>query len=141
LAAQNVSVSRGSQVILDRVNLAVGPGSRVGIVGPNGIGKTTLLRVLAGLEPVDSGVVERTPASLAVGYLQQEPEAMESETLIDHLGRRSGVAAASAELDAQTAVLAREPAALAAYGPGPPPGIVTIWRVMLRSRRGRKEGG
>ena len=115
LAARNVSVSRGSQVILDRVNLAVGPGSRVGIVGPNGIGKTTLLRVLAGLEPVDSGVVLRTPASLAVGYLQQEPDALEGETLIDYLARRSGVAAASAELDAQTAVLAREPAALAAY--------------------------
>ena len=115
LAARDVSVSRGSQVVLDRVNLAVGPGSRVGIVGPNGIGKTTLLRVLAGLEPVDSGVVQRTPASLAVGYLQQETDALENETLIDYLARRSGVAAASAQLDAQTAVLAREPAALAAY--------------------------
>jgi ATPase subunit of ABC transporter with duplicated ATPase domains len=108
-------VSRGSQVILDRVNLAVGPGSRVGIVGPNGIGKTTLLRVLAGLEPVDSGVVERTPASLAVGYLQQEADALEGETLMDYLARRSGVAAASAELDTQTAALAREPDAVAAY--------------------------
>jgi ATPase subunit of ABC transporter with duplicated ATPase domains len=108
-------VSRGNQVILDQVSLSVGPGSRIGIVGPNGIGKTTLLRVLAGLVEVDSGVVERTPATLAIGYLQQETDAVVGESLLTYLARRTGVAAASAELDRQTAALAGDSSAVEAY--------------------------
>ncbi len=108
-------MSRGSQVVLEQVSLAVGPGTRVGIVGPNGIGKTTLLRVLAGEESVDSGMVERTPPTLAVGYLQQESDAVTGETLLAYLARRTGVAAASAELDLQTAALADDPDAVHAY--------------------------
>jgi len=115
LAAKNVSVSRGPQVVLDRVSVSLGPGSRLGLVGPNGIGKTTLLRVLAGLQTPDSGTVERSPASLAIGYLPQEPDAMPGETLIAYLARRTGVAAASAELDRQTEFLAHDPAALDGY--------------------------
>jgi len=116
LAARNVSVSRGSQLVLDRVSLTVGPGTRVGIVGPNGIGKSTLLRVLAGLEVPESGVVERTPASLAIGYLSQEPDTVPGEDLMAYLARRTGVAAASAELDRQTLALEADPSALDAYG-------------------------
>jgi ATPase subunit of ABC transporter with duplicated ATPase domains len=115
LSAKSVSVNRGNQVILDQVSLTVGPGSRIGIVGPNGIGKTTLLRVLAGLEPVDSGVVERTPPTLAIGYLQQETDAVVGETLMKYLARRTGVASASAQLDRQTAALTGDPAAVEAY--------------------------
>ncbi len=115
LAAKRVSVSRGSQVILDEVSLAVGPGSRVGIVGPNGIGKTTLFRVLAGVEPVDSGVVETTPASLTIGYLEQEPDAVVGETLLGYLSRRTGVAAASADLDRFTALMETDESALERY--------------------------
>ncbi len=110
LAARGASVTRGNQIILDQVSLSIGPGTRVGIVGPNGIGKTTLLRVLAGLEPLDSGLVERTPANLAIGYLHQERDAQAGETVMDYLARRTGVAAASAELDRRTEALAAEPA-------------------------------
>ena len=109
-------MSRGSLVVLDQVSLAVGPGSRIGIVGPNGIGKSTLLRVLAGLEPADAGVVERTPAALAIGYLSQEPDSAPGETLTAYLARRTGVAAASAELDRRTSALESDPSALEAYG-------------------------
>ena len=63
--------------MLDRVSLVVAPGDRIGIVGPNGIGKSTLLRVLAGLEQPDAGRIVR---SGAVGYLPQEPEARPGET-------------------------------------------------------------
>ncbi len=110
-------MSRGNQVILDHVNLTVGPGTRVGIVGPNGIGKTTLLRVLAGFQPADSGVVERTPGSLTIGYLEQERGAVAGETVMQYLARRTGVAAASTALDHHTADLAADPAAetVAAY--------------------------
>jgi ATPase subunit of ABC transporter with duplicated ATPase domains len=115
LAAKNLSVSRGPQVILDAVTLSLEPGSRIGVVGPNGIGKTTLLRVLAGFESPDSGTVERSPASLAIGYLPQEPDAVAGETLLAYLARRTGVAAASADLDRQTELLARDPSALDGY--------------------------
>ncbi len=109
-------MSRGNLIVLDRVSLTVGPGSRIGIVGPNGIGKSTLLRVLAGLETADSGIVERTPASLAIGYLAQEPDTTPGESLMAYLARRTGVAAASEELDRQTSALEADPSALEAYG-------------------------
>jgi macrolide transport system ATP-binding/permease protein len=57
LAARNLSKSYGATVVLDRVSLVVSPGSRIGLVGPNGIGKSTLLRILAGIESPDAGTV------------------------------------------------------------------------------------
>jgi len=72
LAARSISKSFGDTVVLDGVSLTVGPGDRIGVVGPNGIGKSTLLRVLAGLEDPDSGVVRREPPTLSVAYLPQE---------------------------------------------------------------------
>ncbi len=72
LVARNISRSYGDVDVLDRFSLTVSPGSRIGIVGPNGIGKSTLLRVLAGIEDPDAGVVRREPGQLRVGYLAQE---------------------------------------------------------------------
>jgi ATPase subunit of ABC transporter with duplicated ATPase domains len=71
LVAQNVSKSYAATHVLDGVSLVVSPGDRVGIVGPNGIGKSTLLRVLAGLEEPDGGRVLRGGG---VAYLRQEPQ-------------------------------------------------------------------
>jgi ATPase subunit of ABC transporter with duplicated ATPase domains len=115
LTAVGVSLSRGGQVILDDVSLMVGPRTRTGLVGPNGIGKTTLLRVLAGLEKPDSGTVERSPRTLTVGYLPQEPDAHAGETLRAYLGRRTGVADAAHELDRLTDLLADDPSHVDAY--------------------------
>jgi ATPase subunit of ABC transporter with duplicated ATPase domains len=71
LAARNLSRSYGATVVLDQISLVVSPGSRIGIVGPNGIGKSTLLRMLAGIEPPDGGSVSREPPSLNVAYFEQ----------------------------------------------------------------------
>jgi ATPase subunit of ABC transporter with duplicated ATPase domains len=69
LAAVGVSKSYGAQVVLEDVGLVVPARARIGLVGPNGTGKSTLLRLLAGLEEPDRGTIRR-PA--AVGYLPQE---------------------------------------------------------------------
>ena len=78
--------SFGAHTVLDRVDLTLGPRSRLGLVGPNGAGKSTLLRLAAGLDEPDEGRVERTPATLTVGYLPQEHERRPGETLLAYLG-------------------------------------------------------
>jgi len=65
--------------LLEHVNLAVHAGELVCLLGPNGIGKSTLLKVLAGLEQADEGQVIRTGA---VGYLPQEPAPIAGETVL-----------------------------------------------------------
>ena len=95
--------SFGAQTVLDRVDLTLGPRSRLGLVGPNGAGKSTLLRLAAGLDEPDEGTVERTPASLTVGYLPQEHDRRVGETLLAYLARRTGTADAEAALKRHTA--------------------------------------
>jgi ATPase subunit of ABC transporter with duplicated ATPase domains len=112
LSARDISKSYAAVQVLDHVSLVVSPGDRVGIVGPNGIGKSTLLRVLAGLEQPDAGRVIR---SGAVGYLPQEPEARPGESVRDYLARRTGVGAAEQQMDGLATRLAREPELAGAY--------------------------
>ncbi len=115
LRARGVSRAFGGHVVLDGVSVALDGGDRVGVVGPNGVGKTTLLRLLAGLDQPDAGTVERAPATLQVGYLPQEPATGRDETILGYLARRTGVAAASAELDRWTERLADDPDAVEGY--------------------------
>jgi ATPase subunit of ABC transporter with duplicated ATPase domains len=109
LAAHEITIHRGADAILERVSLAVTPGSRIGVVGPNGRGKTTLLRALAGLEPLEGGIVSRNPPTLRVGYLPQERDLAPGESLRSYLARRTGVGEAEAELDRLEAALATDP--------------------------------
>jgi ATPase subunit of ABC transporter with duplicated ATPase domains len=109
LHARDLSLALGARHVLVGVDLAVDHGQRIGLVGPNGVGKSTLLKVVAGLVVPDRGTITLSPPSANVGYLPQEPERL-AETVMHHLARRTGVAAASAELHAATeAMAAREP--------------------------------
>ena len=78
LTAASITKYHGAQLILSDVTLIVPPDARIGVVGPNGVGKSTLLRILAGSEEPDRGTVRRTPPGLAVAYLPQEERARDA---------------------------------------------------------------
>ncbi|MCB9879228.1 MAG: ABC-F family ATP-binding cassette domain-containing protein [Planctomycetes bacterium] len=98
LHARGVAASFGSRELFSGLDLVVAPGDVVGLVGPNGSGKSTLLRILAGLRAPDAGEVLVTPKTGTLGYLTQEQERLPGESLRAFLGRRTGVAAADAEM-------------------------------------------
>lgn len=76
--------AHGDKVILDDVTLSFYPGAKIGVVGPNGMGKSTLLKVMAGLEEVSAGDARLTPG-YTVGILQQEPPLDEEATVIESI--------------------------------------------------------
>jgi ATPase subunit of ABC transporter with duplicated ATPase domains len=106
ISLDGVSKHHGARTVLDSVTLSVTPERRLGVVGPNGVGKSTLLRLVAGLDEPDAGRVTRTPSTLTAGYLPQEHERRAGETLLDSLARRTGVAAAERELQLASVALA-----------------------------------
>jgi ATPase subunit of ABC transporter with duplicated ATPase domains len=105
LALDAVTVSRADRRVLDQVDLLLAPGHRIGVVGPNGVGKSTLLAVCAQAVRLDRGRVRLAPPTATVGWLHQEPERSD-ETVEEFLARRTGVTDAQRELDAATAALA-----------------------------------
>jgi ATPase subunit of ABC transporter with duplicated ATPase domains len=106
LTARHVRVERGSDLVLRDVSLTIGPRSRIGIVGPNGVGKSTFLSVLAGSRGADSGSVELAPPEATVGLLAQERESHPNGSVRDELERRVGAVAAETELQAAAEALA-----------------------------------
>jgi ATP-binding cassette subfamily F protein uup len=73
LTANELALAFGHQPLLESVTLSVAPGEKVGLVGRNGCGKTSLLRILAGHQEAYSGIVSRR-RGLRIGYLPQEFE-------------------------------------------------------------------
>lgn len=76
--------AHGDKVILDDVTLSFYPGAKIGVVGPNGMGKSTLLRIMAGLEEVSNGEARLTPG-YSVGILEQEPPLDEDKTVLENI--------------------------------------------------------
>ncbi|MEG1493356.1 MAG: energy-dependent translational throttle protein EttA [Gordonibacter sp.] len=76
--------AHGDKVILDDVSLSFYPGAKIGVVGPNGMGKSTLLKIMAGLDEVTNGDARLT-AGYTVGILQQEPPLDEDKTVLENI--------------------------------------------------------
>jgi ATP-binding cassette ChvD family protein len=81
---RGVRKAHGDKVILDNVTLAFLPGAKIGVVGPNGMGKSTLLRMMAGLEQPSNGEARLLPG-FTVGMLGQEPVLDESKTVLGNV--------------------------------------------------------
>ena len=111
LTAHHISKSYNIQTILKDISFNINSGDRIGLVGPNGCGKTTLLRILTGLEEPDEGVVTFTSPDLDVGYLEQgfnhDPTLSIEETLETITGNKLRV---ETEFENLAIALATEPA-------------------------------
>ena len=104
--AKGVGAGFGDRELFSGVDLVVAPGDVVGLVGPNGAGKSTLLQILGGRRGPDAGTVAVSPPGAQLGYLAQELERLEGESVRAHLGRRTGVTDAHLALDAAGEALA-----------------------------------
>lgn len=115
LTVRNIHKRYGSIRVLLGANFSVARGQKFALVGPNGVGKSTLLRILAGVEEQDRGVIERGK-NLRVSYLPQEfAAASADETVMGYLRRVSGIIAIETELESLESRLGDE-TALARYG-------------------------
>lgn len=106
ISARGLTFSYGPERVLHEIDLTVAPGHRVGVIGPNGTGKSTLLRLLAGQLTPEAGTVTLSPAAATVGLLPQEPDRNPDETVLGFIARRTGVAEATARMEAATEALA-----------------------------------
>lgn len=106
LVAQGLAGGYGHRTLFDDLDLTVAPGDVVGVVGANGAGKSTLLRLLAGIDEPQAGSIQLSPPDAFVGWLPQEHERLEGETVAGYIARRTGCADATREMDAAASALA-----------------------------------
>ncbi|GAA4092587.1 energy-dependent translational throttle protein EttA [Nocardioides kongjuensis] len=84
LSLRNVRKAHGDKVVLDNVTLSFLHGAKIGVVGPNGMGKSSLLKLMAGLDVPNNGDIVRDPDA-TVGMLQQEPPLTEGKTVLENV--------------------------------------------------------
>ncbi|SLM87935.1 ABC-F family ATP-binding cassette domain-containing protein [Brachybacterium nesterenkovii] len=100
-----VAAGHGAVELFSGLDLVVADGDVIGLVGPNGSGKTTLLRMIAGLVPPLAGTIDVAPRGASLGYLTQQADASPGETVRAAIARRTGVADATARMDAAAEAL------------------------------------
>ncbi|MFJ9174768.1 ABC-F family ATP-binding cassette domain-containing protein [Streptomyces sp. NPDC102360] len=131
LIAHDLIRTLGTRRVLDGVSLTAAPGRRIGLIGENGVGKSTLLRLLAGVDTPDSGSVVRPPD---LGFLQQEAPYDATTTIADVLADAlRETRAALTELDRLGEELARTPEDSDTY-----PELLDTYGQLLESARERE---
>ena len=101
LQVSHICKSFAGEVILTGISFTVNRGGRVGLIGPNGCGKTTLLRIILGQEAPDSGSVRLGPSTVRVGYLAQAL-VYTADATVDDMLRQASAALSAAEQQVQT---------------------------------------
>ncbi|MRJ78168.1 energy-dependent translational throttle protein EttA [Aeromicrobium sp. SMF47] len=101
LSLRNVRKAHGDKVVLDNVTLSFLHGAKIGVVGPNGMGKSSLLKLMAGLDHPNNGDLVRDPDA-TVGMLQQEPPLTEGKTVLENV--EEAVAEIKGKLDRFNAI-------------------------------------
>jgi len=98
IKAQNLQKSYGTLTLLADVSFSLGNGQKVALVGYNGTGKTTLLKILAGLEPLDSGKIE-IEKDECIGYLPQDTSLSGDASIMDYLRKEVGIDVLEKEIE------------------------------------------
>lgn len=101
-----LAASYGARELFQGFDLDIGPDDVIGLVGPNGTGKSTLLKILAGVRPPDGGSVTIAPKTAVIGYLAQEPDRIVGESVRGLLERRTGVRDAEQAMNAAADAMA-----------------------------------
>ncbi len=103
LSVENLSKSYGEKIIFDNLTFGIDSGDKIGVIGVNGTGKSTLLKIIAGVDSADDGRVI-TMKGLRVGYLPQTPYFDENEVVIDYIHRICGEMTSLEESEAKSAL-------------------------------------
>ena len=110
LTAHHLSKTYGIQPILQDISFSISTGERIGLIGPNGCGKTTLMRILVGDEKPDEGTVVHTRPNLRIGYLAQGMDFDPNQTLRTALGNATiSDSDFESEITSLASSLARDP--------------------------------
>src|SRR5690625_2649020 len=84
LTIENLSKSYGEKVLIDSINTTITSNDRVVIIGVNGTGKSTLLKIIAGIETADEGNIHH-PKDYTIEYLAQNPEFIEEVSVLEYI--------------------------------------------------------
>ncbi len=84
ISVNNLSVEFNATPLFDNINYVINPRDKIALVGKNGAGKTTMLKIIAGLQSPTSGTVA-TPADVTIGYLPQQMEVSDTLTVIEEV--------------------------------------------------------
>lgn len=99
LVVKDLSGGHGHRTLFSNLSFTVAPGDVIGVVGANGAGKSTLLRLLAGADKPQGGTVSTAPQDAFIGWLPQEHERLDGESIAAYIGRRTGCSEATEAME------------------------------------------
>lgn len=103
--AKDLAGGHAHRTLFNNLSFTVAPGDVIGVVGANGAGKSTLLSLLAGASIPQGGSVSTAPQDAFIGWLPQEHERIEGESIASYIGRRTGCTQATVEMETSAEAL------------------------------------